>query len=170
MHWLDAASIWRSNLSLDLRRPLRYAKRNHSTFGCCETKRIRFRQSYRLRELVRRPETAVQQRAWIGRSNAVLAPWPGSSPCAPEPDPSTTADILSQTVADLCGEPYRALDPELLDWVSATAVYGFLTAYDRFVAPVSPADRRRYFAESGPIARLYGVQTVLSCEADFSRR
>jgi hypothetical protein len=40
MHWLDAASIWRSNLSLDLRRPLRYAKRNHSTFGCCETKRI----------------------------------------------------------------------------------------------------------------------------------
>lgn len=48
MHWLDAASIWRSNLSLDLRRPLRYAKRNHSTFGCCETKRIGSRQKYRL--------------------------------------------------------------------------------------------------------------------------
>ena len=47
MHWLDAASIWRSNLSLDLRRPLRYAKRNHSTFGCCETKRIGSRQKYR---------------------------------------------------------------------------------------------------------------------------
>ncbi|MDC0666362.1 oxygenase MpaB family protein [Nannocystis radixulma] len=66
------------------------------------------------------------------------------------------------------GEPYRALDPELLDWVSATAVYGFLTAYDRFVAPVSAEDRRRYFAESGPVARLYGVQTVLTCEADFT--
>jgi uncharacterized protein (DUF2236 family) len=65
------------------------------------------------------------------------------------------------------GEAYRALDTELLDWVSATAVYGFLTAYDRFVAPVSAADKRRYFAESAPIARLYGVQTVLTCEADF---
>lgn len=66
------------------------------------------------------------------------------------------------------GEPYRALDTELLDWVSATAVYGFLTAYDRFVAPVSAADRRRYFAESGPVARLYGVQNVLTSEADFA--
>lgn len=66
MHWLDVASIWRSNLSLDLRRPLRYAKRNHSTFGCCETKRIGFRQKYSLRELVQFFVTGVEQPA-IGR-------------------------------------------------------------------------------------------------------
>jgi uncharacterized protein (DUF2236 family) len=65
------------------------------------------------------------------------------------------------------GEAYRALDPELLDWVSATAGYGFLNAYDRFVAPVSPADQTRFYAEGEPVARLYGVQTPLRSSADF---
>ena len=32
------------------------------------------------------------------------------------------------------------LDPLLLDWVAATASYGFLMAYDRFVHPLSDAD------------------------------
>ena len=67
------------------------------------------------------------------------------------------------------GEAYRALDPELLDWVSATAAYGFLTAYDRFVAPVSAADQTRFYAEGEPVARLYGVQTPLRSSADFQR-
>jgi uncharacterized protein (DUF2236 family) len=65
------------------------------------------------------------------------------------------------------GEPYRALDVDLLDWVSATASYGFLTAYDRFVAPVSEADKTRFFAEGEAVARLYGVQHPLTSEADF---
>lgn len=65
------------------------------------------------------------------------------------------------------GESYQALDPELLDWVSATAGYGFLNAYDRFVARLSPEDTRRYFAEGAPIGRLYGVTTGLNSEADF---
>jgi uncharacterized protein (DUF2236 family) len=65
------------------------------------------------------------------------------------------------------GESYRALDVELLDWVSATASYGFLTAYDRFVKPVSEADKTRFYAEGDAVARLYGVQHPLTCEADF---
>lgn len=65
------------------------------------------------------------------------------------------------------GEAYRALDPELLDWVSATAAYGFLNAYDRFVARVSEADKTRFYAEGAPIARLYGVQHSLTSTADF---
>ncbi|MEZ5985299.1 MAG: oxygenase MpaB family protein [Hyphomonas sp.] len=56
------------------------------------------------------------------------------------------------------GEHYKALDVELLDWVSATASFGFLTAYDRFVAPVSDADKKRFFEEGVPVARLYGVR------------
>lgn len=65
------------------------------------------------------------------------------------------------------GEAYRALDPELLDWVSATAAYGFLTAYDRFVSPVSEADKTRYYQEGAPIAALYGVQNPIGSTADF---
>lgn len=65
------------------------------------------------------------------------------------------------------GEAYRALDPELLDWVSATAAYGFLTAYDRFVARVSEADKTRFYGEGGPVAKLYGVQYSPASTADF---
>ncbi|MDX2275790.1 MAG: oxygenase MpaB family protein [Hyphomonadaceae bacterium] len=67
------------------------------------------------------------------------------------------------------GESYSALDAELLDWVSATAAWSFLTAYDRFVAPLSDEHRRRYYAEGAPVARLYGVETPLASDADFER-
>lgn len=65
------------------------------------------------------------------------------------------------------GIAYTALDPELVDWVSATAGYGFLTAYHTFVAPVSDADQNRFFREGGAVAELYGVQNKLTCRADF---
>lgn len=65
------------------------------------------------------------------------------------------------------GESYKALDVELLDWVSATAGYGFLTAYDRFVSPVSEADKVRFYEEAEPVARLYGVQNTPKSDADF---
>jgi uncharacterized protein (DUF2236 family) len=65
------------------------------------------------------------------------------------------------------GEAYRALDPELLDWVSATAAYGFLTAYDQFVERVSEADKSLYYAEAAPGAKLYGVQRSPASTADF---
>jgi len=65
------------------------------------------------------------------------------------------------------GEAYRALDVELLDWVSATAGFGFLTAYDRFVTPLSHADKRRFFQEGEQIARLYGVEHPLHSLEDF---
>ncbi|HPE47556.1 MAG TPA: oxygenase MpaB family protein [Hyphomonas sp.] len=65
------------------------------------------------------------------------------------------------------GEAYTALDVELLDWVSATAGFGFLTAYDRFVKPVSDADRKRFFEEGVPVARLYGVQNPVRSLEDF---
>ncbi len=65
------------------------------------------------------------------------------------------------------GEAYRALEQELLDWVSATASYGFLVAYDRFVRPLSDADKLRFFAEGETVAGLYGVQTKIRSLADF---
>ncbi len=65
------------------------------------------------------------------------------------------------------GEAYRALDPELLDWVSATAGYGFVTAYDRFIKPLSEDDKARYFREGATVARLYGVKTHPASTTDF---
>jgi uncharacterized protein (DUF2236 family) len=65
------------------------------------------------------------------------------------------------------GESYKALDVELLDWVSATASFGFLTAYDRFVKPVSDADKKRFFEEGVLVARLYGLQNPIRSLEDF---
>jgi uncharacterized protein (DUF2236 family) len=55
------------------------------------------------------------------------------------------------------GAAYRADDPVLLDWVQATASFGFLEAYSAFVRPLSEADKDRYYAEGGPSAALYGA-------------
>jgi uncharacterized protein (DUF2236 family) len=65
------------------------------------------------------------------------------------------------------GEAYSARDPELLDWVSATAAYGFLTAFNRFVAPLSAADQTRYWREGSGLARLYGVTRAPRSTGDF---
>lgn len=65
------------------------------------------------------------------------------------------------------GRSYRALDVELLDWVSATASYGFLTAYHRFVSPLTAQEQTRFFREGEAVARLYGVQNPVLSLADF---
>jgi uncharacterized protein (DUF2236 family) len=68
------------------------------------------------------------------------------------------------------GERYRALDPALLDWVAATASYGFITAYDRFVTRLGENEKRSFYIEAQPVARLYGVETPLTSDADFDLR
>lgn len=69
------------------------------------------------------------------------------------------------------GAAYRADDPELLDWVQATASYGFMEAYHQFVRPLTDAERDRFYAESAPAARLYGATgaptSVAGLEACF---
>lgn len=65
------------------------------------------------------------------------------------------------------GEAYRARDPELLDWVAATAGYGFLNAYDRFVAPLSDADKTRFYRDGATVGRLYGTQVCPQSSDDF---
>jgi len=46
------------------------------------------------------------------------------------------------------GLPYRANDPRLLDWVQASAVFGFSQVYHRYVQPLSAAEKDVAFAES----------------------
>lgn len=65
------------------------------------------------------------------------------------------------------GRSYRALEPELMNWVQATASFGFLQAYHRFVTPLSAADRDRFYAEAGPGSRLYGAPGAPADEAQL---
>lgn len=55
------------------------------------------------------------------------------------------------------GAPYSANDPHLLLWVNATLVDTTLLVYERFVRPLDPDDRRRYYAESVEAAELFGI-------------
>ena len=65
------------------------------------------------------------------------------------------------------GEAYRAMDPVLLDWVAATASYGFLMAYDRFVHAVSDADKDRFMRDGDAIGREFGARHTPSTMAAF---
>jgi uncharacterized protein (DUF2236 family) len=60
------------------------------------------------------------------------------------------------------GKPYRADDPDLLNWVQATAAYSFLQAYHAYVRPLSDLERDRYYAEGTLAASLYGASAPTS--------
>lgn len=55
------------------------------------------------------------------------------------------------------GTHYEANDVDLLNWVQATASFGFIEAYDRYVRRLSVDDFDRLYAEALPAARLYGA-------------
>lgn len=65
------------------------------------------------------------------------------------------------------GEAYRANDPELLDWVQATAQFGFLEAYAAYVRPLSRAERDLFYAEGKAAAALYGSVGAPASEAEL---
>jgi uncharacterized protein (DUF2236 family) len=55
------------------------------------------------------------------------------------------------------GVTYRANDPELLNWVHATAAFGFIEAYNRYVRALPPDEIDRFYAEGATAAALYGA-------------
>jgi len=74
-------------------------------------------------------------------------------------------DRVSGTTAE--GTPYRASDPELLDWVQATAAWGFHSAYTAYARPLSRQDRDAYFKEGAPVAALFGATGAPASEAEW---
>jgi uncharacterized protein (DUF2236 family) len=54
------------------------------------------------------------------------------------------------------GMPYHANDPELLDWVQATASFGFMEAYAAYCHRLTDAQRDQFYAESRASAVLFG--------------
>ena len=65
------------------------------------------------------------------------------------------------------GVPYRANDPRLLDWVHATATFGFSAAYHTYVRALSPTEQDAAYAESQPAARLYGATGAPASVAEW---
>lgn len=55
------------------------------------------------------------------------------------------------------GVPYHANDPRLLDWVQATATFGFTEAYHRYARRLSALEKDAAFVEAQDAARLYGA-------------
>ena len=65
------------------------------------------------------------------------------------------------------GVAYGANDVELLNWVQATASFGFMEAYHAYAWPLSDADRDRFYAEAAPAAALYGAVGAPASVADW---
>ncbi len=59
------------------------------------------------------------------------------------------------------GTRYSAVDPVLARWVFATLIETGLVSYLRFVAPLSEAERLRYYEEAREFARLLKVPEAL---------
>ena len=55
------------------------------------------------------------------------------------------------------GGRYSALDPNLSLWVHATLVDSTIAAYDAWVEPLSREERARYYAETLPVGRAFGI-------------
>ncbi len=55
------------------------------------------------------------------------------------------------------GVAYRANDPRLLDWVHATATFGFTQACHAYAEALTAQEKDSAFAESRPSADLYGA-------------
>ena len=61
----------------------------------------------------------------------------------------------------ITGPTYQARDPELGLWVHATLVDSTIVVADRWLEPLSPARRARYYAETLPIGRAFGIPEAL---------
>jgi len=64
------------------------------------------------------------------------------------------SQVKGETAA---GERYSANDAQLLNWVQATAAFGFAQAYSRYVNPLKPAEIDALYCEGAPASRLYGA-------------
>jgi uncharacterized protein (DUF2236 family) len=67
------------------------------------------------------------------------------------------------------GAPYRASDEELLNWVNATAGYGFFGAYHRFVRPLTRREMDAVYDEGHEAASLYGAHGAPRSAAEMQK-
>ena len=68
---------------------------------------------------------------------------------------------LNELHRSIRGPGYAARDPELSLWVHATLVDTTIVATDAWLEPLSPERRARYYTETIPIGRAFGVRAEL---------
>src|SRR6185295_13856747 len=61
----------------------------------------------------------------------------------------------------ITGPTYQARDPELSLWVHATLVDSTIVSADAWLEPISQGRRERYYAETLPIGRAFGIPADL---------
>ena len=67
----------------------------------------------------------------------------------------------------IAGHGYTARDPDLSLWVHATRVDTTIVAYEAWLHPLSAEDRARYYLETVPIGRAFGVpESLLPADID----
>jgi len=72
------------------------------------------------------------------------------------------AKVAGETPA---GVAYSAGDAHLLNWVQATAAFGFAEAYSRYVDPLSEVELDALYREGAPVSQLYGALDAPRSEA-----
>lgn len=92
-----------------------------------------------------------------GTINTTLAMVFGDGPAA-----ERAVRKLNRVHGGVRGEGYRAMDPELLLWVQATLIVTSVEAYQRWIGPLSLAEKEQFWQE----ARRVGVR--LGIGLDFS--
>ena len=66
-------------------------------------------------------------------------------------------DVLDAVARERHGSRYSALDPDLALWVHATLVDSTIAAYDAWIEPLSRSQRARYYEETLPVGRAFGI-------------
>ena len=70
---------------------------------------------------------------------------------------SVTGPVRDPVAQGRFGDAYAARDPDLSLWVHATLVDSTLAAVDAWLEPLAPGRRARFYAETLPVGRLFGV-------------
>jgi uncharacterized protein (DUF2236 family) len=66
-------------------------------------------------------------------------------------------DVPDADVRARHGRRYSALDPDLSLWVHATLVDSTMAAYDAWIEPLSREAKARYYEETLPVGRAFGI-------------
>ena len=69
--------------------------------------------------------------------------------------------VLESDVRGRHGGRYSALDPKLALWVHATLVDSTIAAYDAWLEPLDREQRARYYEETLPVGRAFGIPATL---------
>ncbi len=65
--------------------------------------------------------------------------------------------VLDERSRQRHGSRYSALDPDLALWVHATLVDSTIAAYDAWLQPLTRDEQARYYAETLPVGRAFGI-------------